>query len=888
MNKPHIESRNRTGSLSLLQFASGSKLPFRIKPCAGLALLAVGGILAFRALFATGALPPDLTGTYMGDDGAVYYLQQSDNVLWWAGMSLDSGVSADLQWHRGLGFTNVFRGTVNEDYTVTGDWSDVTRGSSLNSGTLNLSVSYFNGHLRLTKTAATGGFGATTLTQSDPLDDTKVTGQTSDIYAKFDAIHKNGGETLKHDLKPYRDSSVFYAQLITSATDTHFSAEKGYYLVVTHEAPFVNYPTWGTSSRTYDAFAGENPDDDGSKDGDFDLRLKVDQDKLEPDFYVTGWENHDRATDIISWKLNSQLEHDALGLGGHFAYLHPEAIEYGVAFGLSLLPGWADLSSNSVLINGRPINGQLTGTNSANSPCNFVQPCPYTGPSGDHLQDGIQIGNQLLVAGSYIRITGALVLDCGHGIGQPCFDDPSNPTEVAAYQNQEIHPVYSIDIINPPFTPEDIGVFARANLTGTWGGDDGSTYYLRQIGNTVWFLGLLRDRQPNQQATSHDLIGARQVAAAGLLVGSPVCSSSMRCWMFGTVFKGTISQNSDGSSIIQGSWAGVPQSTSPGSTGSGVSFSVDKYHKVMTALSLQGLFPTKLEKMYEPEDTTPPQSTLSIGTPQFPTGASQPFVTFATSFSVTSTDSGSGVQTIWYRFFPSGSANPPPYTAVAGSSATFYLGGADGLYEVDTYASDAAGNDEASHSQIVDLDNTAPVASIAAPTATQYGHSDSFTISYAVSDGNGSGVKSATANIDGLTTLYDGTTPVTVANGVVIKLLTETTVGMHTFNVNSVDNLGNAGTNSVTFSVIVTPESIKGDVNQFLQNGKIKNGGLANSFFAKLNAAAEARARGDCKAAANNYQAFINELEAQNGKGVAAAAAAIMVSDARYLITHCP
>src|SRR4029077_5534951 len=101
---------------------------------------------------------------------------------------------------------------------------------------------------------------------------------------------------------------------------------------------------------------------------------------------------------------------------------------------------------------------------------------------------------------------------------------------------------------------------------------------------------------------------------------------------------------------------------------------------------------------------TPPSSTLTIGSPQYPVGSSQPFVTAATSFSVTATDDSSGVENIWYRFFPSGSANPPSYTSVTGSSATFHLSGPDGLYEVDTYATDNAGNDEAPHSRLVYLD----------------------------------------------------------------------------------------------------------------------------------------------------------------------------------------
>jgi hypothetical protein len=87
---------------------------------------------------------------------------------------------------------------------------------------------------------------------------------------------------------------------------------------------------------------------------------------------------------------------------------------------------------------------------------------------------------------------------------------------------------------------------------------------------------------------------------------------------------------------------------------------------------------------------------------------------------------------------------------------------------------------------------------------------------------------------------------------------------------------------------IVTPESIEGDVTQFLQSGAIKNAGEATSLLSKLVVAAAARAAGNCSTAAKIYQAFINELNAQSGTGVDATAAAIMIADAQYLIAHCP
>src|SRR5260370_716383 len=142
----------------------------------------------------TGPNLPNLTGTYSADDGGVYYIQQSGNVLWWAGLSLDNGVSADRVWHRGLGFTNVFRGTYTNATTITGEWADVSRGATLNSGTMTLTVDTSGAAPKLSKSAATGGFGATTWNQTGPLDDTKFNGSTLDIISTVDLIHKRNAD----------------------------------------------------------------------------------------------------------------------------------------------------------------------------------------------------------------------------------------------------------------------------------------------------------------------------------------------------------------------------------------------------------------------------------------------------------------------------------------------------------------------------------------------------------------------------------------------------------------------------------------------------------------------------------------------------------------------
>lgn len=846
--------------------------------------------------------PPILTGTYSGDDGGMYYVQQSGSILWWAGLSSDSGLNPDAVWHRGLEFTNVFRGTINCDYTVTGNWADVARGSILQSGTLKLSISYFNGNLRLTVLTETGNFGGTTLTQRTPLDDTKQDGLDLDIIARMDAVVKNkaGGQgTLEDNLKTYRDQTVVYGRVVNEHVDNgnrqdslpHIAfGPPNLYTPGTPATPFtpaVNpspiYFDFSQPARDFKTFACYDQND-GNGDGDIDIGLSLDTDRLEDYFWSTGWGDHATGPTVFSLKFGYTGDQNQLNYG---AFIHPEGIMYGKvgqcdspsdSTFTSLLPGWADLNGNSILINGRPINGQSAGNN-----CNsFIEPCPFLGgatsysylvsPIGLELKDllvsqygGGSVGNVepdgslTDSAGTYVRITGALVVDCGHGATSPCFDDTSDPDDVYPNQNQEIHPIYSIDVINSPFRPEDYNVAARSNLTGAWGGTDGSTYYVRQIGNTIWWLGMMRDRQPMQPGTAFPIIGYNQ------LQNAPDAScASTQCWIFANVFKGTISNNSDGSATIQGDWAGVPQSTSQGSTGSaGVTFYVNANHKAITPITT-GIFPNELAKMYEPEDTTPPESALTIANPQYSSDAVHNFVNSTTEFTASGTDSGSGMQNLWYRFFPSGSA-APAYTPAVGSSTMFALTGSDGLYELDTYATDNAGNDENPHSESVYLDNTPPVTSFVAPIPAPYGHSDSITLNYSLSDGAGSGVNvsSITPKMDGQSSAQFGTG---LGSGQIISL-ESLSLGAHTFSVDSTDNLSNAGTNSATFTIAVTFASLQGDINNLASAGCIAN--LGQSLIAKFSAAQGAYGRGQMQTAINILWAALYEVQAQAGKHIA-------------------
>jgi len=114
-------------------------------------------------------------------------------------------------------------------------------------------------------------------------------------------------------------------------------------------------------------------------------------------------------------------------------------------------------------------------------------------------------------------------------------------------------------------------------------------------------------------------------------------------------------------------------------------------------------------------DTQPPESTLIIGQPQ--TAGDPLTIEVSTPLTLTAKDTTSGVQSVAYRFFPQG-GKPTAYVTTLGDTVQFQVAGPEGIYEVHTFASDVAGNDEKPHVQLVRL--PAPTAiSVAHLTATQ-------------------------------------------------------------------------------------------------------------------------------------------------------------------------
>jgi hypothetical protein len=206
-----------------------------------------------------------------------------------------------------------------------------------------------------------------------------------------------------------------------------------------------------------------------------------------------------------------------------------------------------------------------------------------------------------------------------------------------------------------------------------------------------------------------------------------------------------------------------------------------------------------------------------------------------------------------------------------------------GTYDAKLVIVDSHGSFGVDAAAITVHDTTPPRITIERPSATDYPHSVTLILAYDVDDVC-TGVNEFTPTLDGATILAGHG----LAGGQAISLLTELGLGSHILSISARDNAGNTSISSVRFTIIVTSESIREDVAQFLAMGAIGSRKFTYALFRKLDAAAAARERGRCDVASRFYEVFINHLLVNSGAAVDAAAADTMVADAEYLIAHCP
>jgi 2',3'-cyclic-nucleotide 2'-phosphodiesterase (5'-nucleotidase family) len=171
-------------------------------------------------------------------------------------------------------------------------------------------------------------------------------------------------------------------------------------------------------------------------------------------------------------------------------------------------------------------------------------------------------------------------------------------------------------------------------------------------------------------------------------------------------------------------------------------------------------------------------------------------------------------------------------------------------------------------------DTTAPTITITSPMdGATYLHPNSLTLDFSAVDIGPAGLKKIWADLDGVPAL----------DGDVIDLYT-LALGDHTLTVYAMDKAYNQSTQSVTFTVIATPESLLDGVNRFYDEGKIDNQGIANSLTKKLENVQKSLDKGKIDSAINQLNAFINEVQAQSGKHITTEAAKVLIADAQWVI----
>ena len=281
--------------------------------------------------------------------------------------------------------------------------------------------------------AQTGGFTATKLTRV-----VFTRPQQEDIQSLFHLVHKNlsDSETLASEggildmpnLTAYKDPVVVFGTVAADAS--------GVSMVVNRR------PTDGVTYQDFICTHGG-----GSLDCDINFDLILDFNRLDPNFWTQGWEPGVDPQNFLA-KVNAssgRLHLEPIMFGRNASCSQPGSFNSP-----ALLPGWQEMGGDSVLINGRPLNGALE-----------LELDPGHTPPPMRVA---AIGGKAIRILDTVRVTGALVLDCGHGL---TFDRCK--ASDASFANQEIHPVYAIDLIDAT---------SQENLSGVWGDNFGITYYL--------------------------------------------------------------------------------------------------------------------------------------------------------------------------------------------------------------------------------------------------------------------------------------------------------------------------------------------------------------------------------------------------------------------------
>jgi hypothetical protein len=171
-------------------------------------------------------------------------------------------------------------------------------------------------------------------------------------------------------------------------------------------------------------------------------------------------------------------------------------------------------------------------------------------------------------------------------------------------------------------------------------------------------------------------------------------------------------------------------------------------------------------------DKSPPTTTLSIGTPEYPSGGTSYF-TSATQFALTPDDgTGIGVDSTWYRIWSSSLG----WSGLTQYTVPFTVSGSDGIRYIEYNSIDSFGNQETpkNHSAVSDLylDNSAPTTTLSVGPPMHFSGGTTYFTSTAqftllFDDGAGSGVENTWYRIwdptSGWSSLSQYTVPFTIS-----------------------------------------------------------------------------------------------------------------------------
>jgi hypothetical protein len=197
----------------------------------------------------------------------------------------------------------------------------------------------------------------------------------------------------------------------------------------------------------------------------------------------------------------------------------------------------------------------------------------------------------------------------------------------------------------------------------------------------------------------------------------------------------------------------------------------------------------------------------------------------------------------------------------------------DGEHTLQFSSEDMAGNFEDVQEIIIKIDTTPPVIDISTD-AGQYTRVDLITFTIVAYDPMpGSGLMSVVAEMEG-EIISDGTT--------IDPFWFD--LGVYEFTATATDFAGLSSTDEGSFELIATLESLSPTVTRLCEELHINKHGICNALQAKLTNAMRADGRGQTHVVINMLNAFLHQLNAQNGKSISADAFRILEQDVIYVI----